>query len=331
MREAIEWIRRHVELRRSGSVESLYDHMESQSGEQLPVVYVPFEGAKRGHFADRGAILDYVTVCGRGRVLDFGPGDGWPSLLMAPMVQEVVGVDGSRRRVEVCAKNAARLGLTNASFVHVPPGEPLPFADESFDGIAAASSVEQTPDPRGTLRELFRVLKPGGRLRMHYESLSYYAGGRELEMKIGADRGAADLLVFEREVAREYVNHYLLVFDLPPEAVREDLAARPESPAEVLGDLRRHLTEAATWRTRHPSCRGWLRWLREAGFSSAEATYDGGWFAERLFDRLPEDRRPREMAVVDEMLRPLVEVAVEMTAPSAAPPGEWEPWITAVR
>lgn len=74
IRNAVDWIREHVELRESTSAESLYDHMESQSGEQLSVIYVPFDAGIRGHFVDRGQIIDYAVLCGPGRVLDFGPG-----------------------------------------------------------------------------------------------------------------------------------------------------------------------------------------------------------------------------------------------------------------
>ena len=57
---------------------------------------------------------------------------------------EVVGVEGSKRRVSVCAENAKRLGAVNVQCVFVTPGTSLPFDDESFDGVMAASSVEQT-------------------------------------------------------------------------------------------------------------------------------------------------------------------------------------------
>jgi len=222
--EATEWIRANVELTESDPVASLYDRMESQSGEQLAVVYAPFDGRQGPHFCDYGRILDFAVACGTAavgcdiadaRILDFGPGDGWPALLIAPMVSEVVGVEGSKRRVEVCARNAERLGIENARFVHVPPGNPLPFDDNSFDGVTAASSVEQTPDPRSTLKELYRVLKPGGALRMFYESLARYRGGHEHDIWFGDLDGAGYLLVFVRDIDGEMVRHYALVFDCP--------------------------------------------------------------------------------------------------------------------
>ncbi len=334
IREAIKWIETNIELRPSSSAEALYDQMESQCS-ILPVIYLPFDPANRGHFVDRGQIIDYALTCGPGRVLDFGPGEGWPSLLMTSMVDEVVGVDGSKRRVEACARNAQRLSIANASFVHVPPGQPLPFEDASFDGVTAGSSIEQTPDAKATLRELRRVLKPGGRLRMHYESLSYYGTGHQPELLVGEADGHGDLRIYDRHIDKEYVKHIVLTFDLSEARIIEVFARHsvepPNATAEVLGKLKPHLTDAVTWTGQHPSCRTLLKWLPDVGFSSAQATYDGGWFAKRLFNQLPEAKRPRAMAAVDEMLRPLVEVVVTMEAPPTATPGEWEPWITATK
>ena len=53
-----------------------------------------------------------------------------------------VGVDGSQRRVQVCAENAQRMGIANARFIHVPPGEALPLDTGTFDAVTAASSIE---------------------------------------------------------------------------------------------------------------------------------------------------------------------------------------------
>jgi len=344
--EATEWIRANVELTESDPVASLYDRMESQSGEQLAVVYAPFDGRQGPHFCDYGRILDFAVACGTAavgcdiadaRILDFGPGDGWPALLIAPMVSEVVGVEGSKRRVEVCARNAERLGIENARFVHVPPGNPLPFDDNSFDGVTAASSVEQTPDPRSTLKELYRVLKPGGALRMFYESLARYRGGHEHDIWFGDLDGAGYLLVFVRDIDGEMVRHYALVFDCPKSKIEDIFARAGVEPSyaaltpEILGGLCQRLHDATTWTTRHASCRTHLKWLDEIGFSSARPTHNGGWFAAQLFNRLAESERPKTLDAVDALLRPLVEIVVQMEAPASSRTDDWDPWITAVK
>jgi SAM-dependent methyltransferase len=335
--DPIEWIAAHLSPRPSAAVEFLYDHMESQSGEQLAVIYVPFDGRRRGHFADRGAILDYAIHAQGGRALDFGPGDGWPSLLLAPMVEDVIGVDGSAKRVDVCTRNADRLGIENARFVHVPPGSPLPFDDSTFDAVAAASSIEQTPDPRVTLREIRRVLRPGGRLRMHYESLGGYRGREREIWLVSAGASRTHLVIYDRGIDAEHVDHYGLAIALGRVEVERTFAGAGVQPsydgltARVLRELLPHVIEAVAWTTQHPSAVTWLRWLNEIGFASAVPTRDGGWIAERVFDRLPESDRPREMDAVDAMVHPHVLGAVTTRAPSPSSPGEWDPWITAVR
>ncbi len=331
--DPIAWLQANLEWERTDSAAFLYERMASQSGYSLPVLYAPFDGGRRDHVIDRGQILDFAHALRVGgderassaRILDFGPGDGWPALLIAPMAGEVVGVDGSPRRVAVCRTNAARLGIQNARFVHVPPGERLPFDDGVFDGVTAASSLEQTPDPRATLRELQRVLKPGGRLRMHYESLSFYRGGREREVDVIEDGEQAHVVIYDRRPDEEITRHYGLSI-----ARGWQMPAYAGLTEEVVSDLARRATCVATWTTQHPSCATWLRWLAEAGFSAATPTHNGGWFAGRLFDELPESGRPRRVEEVDAMLSPLVKIVCEMPAPRTGRPGEWEPWITAV-
>jgi SAM-dependent methyltransferase len=148
------WLTERLDPKPSGSTPFLYDHMGSQSGRCLAVIYQPFDPSKRTHFVDRGQMLDFAAHAGGGRILDFGPGDGWPSLLIAPRVEEVVGLEGCERRAAVCNENAERLGIENATFIAVEPGRPMPFDDGSFDAVVASSSLEQTPDPRTALAEL---------------------------------------------------------------------------------------------------------------------------------------------------------------------------------
>ena len=324
--DPIDWVTNRFDLTTSTSAVELYDRMESQSYERLPIVYEPFDASKRPHFRDRAQILDFRSVLGGGRTLDFGPGDGWPSLLIAPVVEEVVGVDGSARRTEVCRANAAKLGIGNASFEHVVPGEALPFDDASFDGIAAASSIEQTPDVEATLRELRRVLKPGGRLRIHYEGLAMYCGEEACEVELLDDYSPAAILLYDRHIEQECVDHYVLRLDLPPDDAAGLVGGGPDHrlDASNIETVAEHVVEVVTWQTRHPSCRTWLRLLAEAGFSGARPTHDGGSFARTMNKTLPVEDRARDLDGVDEYLRPIVGAVVQLDAP---PDGD--PWITA--
>jgi ubiquinone/menaquinone biosynthesis C-methylase UbiE len=219
MRDVFKWLEETADPQLYDSASFIYEDMASQSGESLPLIYQPFDASRKAHWRDRGAALDYLLSTGArgGQVLDFGPGDGWPSLIIAPQVAEVVGVDGSTRRVQVCTNNAARLGIGNATFRAVPPGQPLPFAAGSFDAAVAASSVEQTPDPYQTLTELYRVLRPGGRLRLSYEALSGYRGGGETDVwLLEIDPDTTRLILYDRQIEQEQVVQYGMDFTPQP-------------------------------------------------------------------------------------------------------------------
>lgn len=336
--ELIAWIQHTLQPRICDSEEFFYNEMESQSGYCLPILYQPFDAGRRAHWHDRGAMWDFLLSTGGPgqRLLDFGPGDGWPSLIVAPQAREVIGVDGSERRVEVCRQNAARLGLANARFMHVPPGEKLPFEDDSFDGVMAASSIEQTPDPRATLAELQRVLRPGGRLRMHYESLGVYRHGRQHEAELYAlDESTCALTLYERHIEAERANMFCLVLRRPLQEVCAALPAGEEplwkalSPA-ALEALLPWLVEARQCSLTHPSGPTYIRWLHEAGFGEVYATHSGNWFAAQLFDRQVEGKRPTDLAGVDALLGPLVDIVIRMPAPPLNPHG-WDAMLTAIK
>jgi SAM-dependent methyltransferase len=331
-----EWIVQELQPRACTSAEFIYDDMDSQSGRTLPIIYEPFDATRKSHWMDRGALYDYLfSTHGEGKhLLDFGPGDGWPSLIVAPFAAEVIGVDGSARRVKVCTENAARLGIANASFVHVPPGSMLPFDDGTFDGVMAASSVEQTPDPRFTYQELYRVLKPGGRLRVHYEALGGYRGGQEHDTwLLPIDDRRCRLILFDRHIDQECVTQYALTFNLPAEKLcrafgvpgRRELRFEAISVAR-LAQLRPALTDARVCQTHHPTGATIAAWLHEIGFAQVLPTHDGIAAAGKLFDALPDSARPRDLAGVDACLRPLVQIVTQLAAPI-----ELDPMLTATK
>jgi ubiquinone/menaquinone biosynthesis C-methylase UbiE len=330
-----DWIEQELAPTRCNSETFFYDEMESQSGYCLPIIYRPFDSNQRMHWRERGSAWDYFfSMEGEGkRLLDFGPGDGWPSLIVAPFVAEVVGVEGSRKRVEVCTANAERLGIDNARFVYVEPGSELPFEEGTFDGVMAATSVEQTPDPQATLREFYRVLRPGGRLRISYEALERYRGGAKREVKLHERAGdTCWLTLFDRHIEEEYARMVRLALAM------ERAEARRLFPGEarhlafsdvtvaLLKEIRPSIVEARICTLTHPSGRTLAEWMREIGFREVRPTHSGAWFAGQLFDRLPAEARPTNLDEVDAMLRPLVEVVVQMAAPVGT-----DPMITAVK
>ena len=328
------WIAQRVRPKWCNSAELLYEHMESQSGRSLPIIYQPLDVGDRAHWRDRGAAFDFLAATeGEGRkLLDLGPGDGWPSLIVAPYAAEVVGVDGAQRRVLVCAENAARMGIGNARFYYVAPGARLPFADGRFDGAMAASSLEQTPDPRATLGEIHRVLRPGGRLRMRYESLERYRGGHEREVWLWEDDvQRCRLILYDRQIDEQRVMQYALGYGVSGKTLQDMLwgGAEPSMDALTIAALEKSLAvleEARVCATIHPSGKTWVAWLAEAEFREVWPTLNGMDTAEGLFHQIAPGNRPKDMAALDALLQPIVRAVVRIAAPA-----EIDPMITAMK
>src|SRR5512137_433042 len=92
------------------------------------------------------------------RFLDAGCGGGGACVLAGAFGAEVTGFDASHALLAI-----ARERLPLAQFVHGDL-EQLPFPDEHFDAALAANSVIFAEDIRQAMRELRRVVRPGGRV-----------------------------------------------------------------------------------------------------------------------------------------------------------------------
>lgn len=91
-------------------------------------------------------------------VLDVGCNTGYGTLRFAPVAKRVVGVDVSPRAIEA-ARERARDG--RPEFI-VTTGFELPFPAPAFDLVTSFQVLEHVPDPLAFIRELARVLRPGG-------------------------------------------------------------------------------------------------------------------------------------------------------------------------
>jgi SAM-dependent methyltransferase len=101
-------------------------------------------------------------------VLDLGSGAGTDSLVAALMVGpggSVTGIDMTPEMLAKARAAAEELGAGNVEFVE-SEAERLPFADESFDVAISNGVIDLIPDKDAVFSELFRVLRPGGRIQI---------------------------------------------------------------------------------------------------------------------------------------------------------------------
>ena len=102
------------------------------------------------------------------RVVDVGSGAGIDSLIAARMVGSegrVIGVDMTPAMLEKARTSADEGGFTNVEF-RQGLAESLPVLDSWADVVISNGVLNLTPDKDAALREMARVLKPGGRLQI---------------------------------------------------------------------------------------------------------------------------------------------------------------------
>lgn len=100
------------------------------------------------------------------RVLDVGSGLGIDSFIAADAVGpegHMIGIDLSSKEVKHCKVRANDYGLENTGFI-VADMESIPIEENSIDVIISNGAFCLAPNKEKAFSELFRVLKPGGRI-----------------------------------------------------------------------------------------------------------------------------------------------------------------------
>ena len=128
---------------------------------------------------ERSAVVPHA----HGSVLEIGIGSALNlEYYDASRVSSLIGIDPSRQLLAMARRRCSRAAFP----VHLVPAtaECLPFADASMDSIIVTFSLCTIPDVAAALREMRRVLKPGGPLLFCEHGLAPDAGVRRWQRRL---------------------------------------------------------------------------------------------------------------------------------------------------
>jgi ArsR family transcriptional regulator len=123
--------------------------------------------------------LSDVSNLGEGMsVADVGTGTGFVAAGVAPRVGSVIALDNSPAMLDVARKNLDTLSIEN---VELLLGEitALPLSSDSVDAAFANMVLHHAEDPAAMLREMSRIVKPGGAVVITDEVEHHYEWMRE--------------------------------------------------------------------------------------------------------------------------------------------------------
>jgi ubiquinone/menaquinone biosynthesis C-methylase UbiE len=123
--------------------------------------------ASHGAIERRRRIMATLALQAGEAILDVGSGPGHQVFEMSSIVGpdgRVHGVDPAESAIAIASRRC--LGLSN---VHFKLGDvaQLPFDDKAFDAVMSSQVFEYLENVSGGLQEIYRVLRPGGRVLIH--------------------------------------------------------------------------------------------------------------------------------------------------------------------
>jgi demethylmenaquinone methyltransferase / 2-methoxy-6-polyprenyl-1,4-benzoquinol methylase len=106
----------------------------------------------------RAATVRAVDPRAGERILDVAAGTGTSSAALARTGATVVALDFSAGMIEEGRRRQPKIEFVQAD------AEKLPFGDDEFDAVTISFGLRNVEHPKTALAEMYRVLKPGGRL-----------------------------------------------------------------------------------------------------------------------------------------------------------------------
>ncbi len=167
------------------------------------------------------------------RVLDIGTGTGVIALLAAGRVAPkgaVTGIDLSEGMLKAASEKASRTGLAHLVQFRLMDAEALEFGGASFDAVLSLFALLHFPNPLTALREMLRVLRPGGRLVLAIGSRPSLASGQGFAQAVHHLRNRSLVRQGKLLIAPSFLDS-LVEKHLPraQEPEESDLASRPHA------------------------------------------------------------------------------------------------------
>ena len=106
---------------------------------------------------------EVVSVFKSGLILDLGTGPGYLPIEIVKRAPDIniIGVDLSRKLIQMAQANAANAGLSDQLRFEVGNSARLHFDNESFDMLISTGMLHSLKNPVAVLKEIYRVLKNG--------------------------------------------------------------------------------------------------------------------------------------------------------------------------
>lgn len=142
------------------ATKSHHHHVDKQFGDRAEAY---LNSAVHASGRDLQRLSERLSASPQARLLDLGCGGGHASFIAAQHVRQVVAYDLSGQMLDVVNKTAQQRGYGHLT-TQQGYAEALPFADADFDVVISRYSAHHWHDVGQALREVKRVLKPGGKV-----------------------------------------------------------------------------------------------------------------------------------------------------------------------